>query len=55
MDESVGKVPRETDIAGGGGQVPEPTESTPTHPIAPVPGPQGQLVKFQKNIINKIK
>uniref|UniRef100_A0A1I8BJ70 Galectin n=1 Tax=Meloidogyne hapla TaxID=6305 RepID=A0A1I8BJ70_MELHA len=40
IDESAGKVPRETEITGGGGEIPEPT---PTQPVAPVPGPQGQL------------
>lgn len=37
VDEPAGKVPRE---AGGGGEIPE---YTPTEPVAPVPGPQGQL------------
>uniref|UniRef100_A0A915MH38 Galectin n=1 Tax=Meloidogyne javanica TaxID=6303 RepID=A0A915MH38_MELJA len=37
VDEPAGKVPREV---GGGGEIPE---YTPTEPVAPVPGPQGQL------------
>ncbi|KAF7636730.1 Galectin [Meloidogyne graminicola] len=41
VDDSTIKTPRETDIAGEEEENPLPTE--PTHPIAPVPGPQGQL------------